>query len=148
MLSAFALPIFALQLASTGPILGALALRSSGDLPSAPTAVVIEEARPGFAHCLTAAHARAPLEEAGSLTLVVQVRAGAVVQAASVLRPARADLAKCLRERIKPLRFPAQPALNRVRVTADWVAPPPPGQANYPYAVKRGAPAPPVKTQP
>lgn len=148
MLSVLALHLWALPIALTGPVLGDIEVRSSGDLPVVATALTFETARPGFAICLEAAHARAPLEETGSLTLVLQVEAGSVVRAATILRPARADLARCLRKRVKPLTFTVMPQRSRVRVTADWIAPPPPGQANYPYAVKRGQPAKPVKTTP
>lgn len=148
MLSLLVAPALAAHIAVTGPVLGDLVVRGAGDLPAEATARVLDAARPQLAACLEAAHARAPLEESGSLTLVLQVEAGAVVRAATVLRPARADLARCLRKRVKPLKFAVAPTRNRVRVTADWVAPPPPGQANYPYAVKRGRPPSPVKKVP
>ncbi|MGK0361798.1 MAG: hypothetical protein ACI9U2_004116 [Bradymonadia bacterium] len=148
MFSALALPLCAMQIALSGPVLGALVLRSAGDLPVDETTQVLDAARPGFAGCLEAAHALAPLEETGSLTLVLQIEGGAVVRAATILRPARADLARCLRERVKPLTFAILPERHRVRVTADWSAPPPPNQADYPYAVKRRAPAAPLKKTP
>jgi hypothetical protein len=73
----------------------------------------------------------------GQITINLRVHFGEVQQAATILRPPRADLARCLHNQVKRLRLAATAEVFRIRLTADWFAPPPPEQAHYPYPVRR-----------
>lgn len=120
----------------SGPVLGAIALQAPAPM-RADTEQVISTGRASLEGCLLSAHTRAPLADAGQITITLRVHHGDVRQAATILRPPRADLARCLHNAVKTLRFFPTESVIRLRITTDWFAPAPPEQANYPYPVRR-----------